>query len=127
MTGLDAAYAAVPALACKGLCSRSCGPIPVSPSERDRLAAAHGAPLRELAWTVKDGGAWLFLEPDRKGRCQLLRNGRCTVHADRPLICRLYGAVDDPTMRCAYGCEPARLLTADEGHALLASIAEPKS
>lgn len=38
------------------------------------------------------------------GRCHLLKDGRCSIYADRPLLCRLFGAV--PKMACPFGCKP---------------------
>jgi hypothetical protein len=52
----------------------------------------------------------------------LLDAGRCTVYADRPLICRLFGAVED--LRCPFGCLPERLLTPAEGRRLLRAVKE---
>ena len=41
---------------------------------------------------------------DEHGYCSFLRDGRCTVYAVRPMICRLWGI--DETMPCPYGCVP---------------------
>jgi hypothetical protein len=49
--------------------------------------------------------------------CPLLRQGRCTVYAVRPLICRLWGVVE--SMPCPWGCRPERFLTVEEGEALM--------
>jgi hypothetical protein len=47
--------------------------------------------------------------------CNQLVEGRCAIYDDRPLVCRLWGAI--PTMRCPFGCEPP--LTDEEGRALM--------
>ena len=31
---------------------------------------------------------------------------RCKVYAVRPMICRLFGAVDHPKLTCPHGCRP---------------------
>lgn len=109
-SGLEAIrrlYADLPDLACKGLCTESCGPVPLSKAERDALVERHG-PLRDLQPTSACG--YLNIE------------GRCDVYEDRPLICRLFGIVDHPEMRCPFGCVPERFLTNEEGHELLRAV-----
>lgn len=98
---LRAIYAEVPEVHCKGLCTEACGPIAMSRFEAKRL--------RMLRLTV--GG---------DGTCPRLKDGRCASYSDRPLICRLFGAVDHELMRCPFGCRPGRYLTNDEASALLA-------
>ena len=36
--------------------------------------------------------------------CPSLRGGACQIYPDRPLLCRAWGQVDDPLMRCPHGC-----------------------
>lgn len=41
-------------------------------------------------------------------RCPLLGPGGCTVYADRPLVCRLFGATAGVMdLACPHGCGPA--------------------
>lgn len=49
-------------------------------------------------------------------------NRRCKVYADRPAICRLYGAVDSAHLRCPHGCEPT--MTDAAGKVLLQRVAD---
>lgn len=99
---LDALFAQVPEVNCKGLCTRACGPLLMSRAEEQRIIAADGSAPAALP----------------NNQCDKLRNGRCTVYADRPLICRLYGAVRK--MQCPHGCRPSRgFLTDAKAHALL--------
>ncbi|MGQ3066141.1 MAG: YkgJ family cysteine cluster protein, partial [Sphingopyxis sp.] len=52
-------------------------------------------------------------------RCPLLGPGGCTVYADRPLVCRLFGATSGVMdLACPHGCGPA-----DAGDALAADEA----
>ncbi len=105
---LDALYAELPHLDCQGKCQEVCGLIPASTAERWRIMGHLGrAPAQEGL------------------TCPLLAAGRCSVYEIRPLICRLWGLVeDDERMRCRFGCVPDRWLTAAEAHGLLARAEE---
>lgn len=115
MTALTDLYATLPALDCKGLCARSCGPIMAEIPE----ANACGADYAIVAFGGREVAAFSF---DRKKRCNLLRYGRCTAYDARPAICRLWGLVEG--MRCMYGCVPERYLTDAEGHDFLRAVRE---
>lgn len=98
-------YAQVPEIDCKGLCQASCGPIDecVVEIERDTARAASGRaePFLGLLQYAAD--------PTRKTGCPMLaKDGCCSIHPHRPLICRLYGVADAPGMRCPHGCTPKR-------------------
>ncbi len=105
---LDAIYAAVPDLVCGRACGSVCttGPIPIGVIEwegiRDWLGVSppHG-----------DQSTWV---------CPFYADGACTIHPVRPLICRLWGAVED--MRCPHGCTPERFLTRGEAEDLLRAV-----
>lgn len=98
---LDAVYAQIPTVECKGLCVEACGPIGLTPAEWDRVAELSG------------------IEPgiDADLTCTLLQNGRCAGYAARPFICRIWGV--EETMPCPFGCEPSRVLSKAEGHRIL--------
>jgi hypothetical protein len=84
----------------------SCHSCVAAPAERGRVRAATGVRLPP----VHAGSPCAALGAD----------GRCAVYAHRPLVCRLFGAVDHPLMRCPFGCRPAGgLLPAAEGRRLL--------
>jgi uncharacterized protein len=108
-------YARLPRLACRGLCSVSCGEIHPSVRERNILERVTG---RELG--TQPGTAVL---PDGRREpvtlCSMLTpDGRCSAYQHRPAICRLWGVVEN--MRCPHGCQPdPRYLTVDEGHDIL--------
>jgi hypothetical protein len=85
---IEAIYADVPDAKCKGLCQRACGPVLASEAERRRIEERHGTfPVADLNLT-----------------CSKLVEGRCSIYADRPLICRLYGTTR--VLRCEHGCGP---------------------
>lgn len=111
---LDALYAHIPAIACRGLCVDSCTVVDGSPLERERLAE-HGVGIgprpghRQLLALIADG---------RTPRCPALSAlGTCRVYSVRPAVCRLFGAADG--LLCEHGCTPERVMTRAEAFALL--------
>lgn len=97
---IDDIYAKVPDVHCKGLCHEACGPIMMSDAEQKRIQERHGfipsAPIQRIAFT---GGVDAFT-------CSALKDGRCSIYEDRPLVCRLFGAVrGNPLMKCEFGCK----------------------
>lgn len=99
---MDALYAELPRLECRGVCSDSCGPIQMSVRERTRMEKEAGCKV-----TCGLGASCSMLTPERK----------CGVYDIRPLICRLWGLTKQ--MACPYGCEPERWLTDEEGYEFL--------
>lgn len=108
-------YAAIPRLACKGLCADNCTIILCQKAEREAIEAVRPIPVRTVE---ADGVACPML--DRK-------RGRCTVYAVRPLICRIYGTTKarglrpgkPAGLRCPHGCRPKRWLSDDEASELI--------
>ena len=70
-------------------CSRCCVDklIQVNPYEVARLARNVGTSTGEFRRRFTDGAR---LNQDDDGRCVFLGEQGCTVHADRPLVCRLF-------------------------------------
>lgn len=64
--------------------------IQINPYEVARLARARGETTREFRerWTLDGQGTTLGQKED--GTCVFLGPQGCEVHADRPLVCRLY-------------------------------------
>lgn len=105
----DALYAQIPHVDCKGLCVDACGVIEATDAERERLP---GLPLAD--------DAQARYERDGHYHCPLLVAGLCSVYERRPLVCRLYGAVDLPVLVCPFGCTVTpRPLTRDEAAELV--------
>lgn len=100
-----ALWAQVPSVNCRGLCTESCGPIGMSRAEEAILARR---------------GVTVGFDPETL-TCDQLKFGRCSVYEDRPMVCRLWGAI--PDMPCPFGCEPT--LTSAEGRALMQSVLAP--
>ena len=72
---------------CLSCCSNK--KIQVNPYEIARLAANRGLPTADfVARYTHDGGTLLNWEED--GTCVFLDAQGCSVHPDRPLVCRLY-------------------------------------
>jgi hypothetical protein len=96
---LEALYAEVPDLECRGLCADSCGPIDMSEAERRRVAQAgvHIAPREVQPGTLDCPALSTF--------------GTCRVYDVRPMICRLWGTAQ--SMPCTYGCRPKAGLLPD--------------
>lgn len=100
---LEALYATLPRLECKGLCSDTCHFIAMTPLEQHRIRRT-GGPEISMA----------------DSPCPALILGRCSVYRRRPMICRLWGLVED--LPCHYGCKPERYLTDAEGKRFLARV-----
>lgn len=91
---LDALYACLPKVNCKGLCQSYCGCIGFEKVDELRMTAKAGCQP----------------STDEKLTCGYLQSdGRCGVYEVRPLVCRLFGAIDE--LRCPHGCEPEFKLT----------------
>jgi uncharacterized protein len=104
VAALEALYAELPSLECQGLCGDCCHFIGMTRLEQGRIRRA-GGPVIQIVDTP----------------CPALDfMGRCSVYAQRPIICRLWGVVAD--MPCHYGCTPERYLTPEEGREFLARV-----
>lgn len=102
--------AAIPDIGCKGLCAASCGPIGIFPVEQGAVSQAAGFHVGE------------HFAVDADLNCPMLRDGKCSIYTDRPLLCRVWGAVDAPRIRCPFGCEPK--LSAEQGAEIMRKAAQ---
>jgi len=86
----------IPTFECVEDCHDCCGPVTTSSEEMSRLPmksdADHERALNDLSC--------VHLGPDG-----------CTVYAERPLICRLFGTT--PHMACPNGCRPEDMVDPD--------------
>lgn len=122
MSALDqirAIYNTLPTIDCKGWCWHSCGPIDMSNAERERTVEL-GADIP--VFTEERSRRWASNE---RLYCPALTfsaggSGKvgCSIYADRPLICRIWGLGEDD-LSCPYGCEPSRRLNHAEVMALV--------
>jgi len=103
-------YSKIPGFECVPGCSECCGPVPCHEWETNRLGiedaeSVMAAALKAL--TVKD-----------VKKCPLLEGGKCSVYENRPLMCRLFGTVED--LKCPYGKAPEKLLTKSQAAEIMA-------
>ncbi len=91
LSKIKALYKEIPMLECKKGCTDCCGClIPFSPAEWSRI--------KEKRTT--SGFA-----------CPYSLEGKCDIYEQRPFLCRLFGTVDEPVLRCPYGRRPENFLT----------------
>jgi Fe-S-cluster containining protein len=104
-------YARIPRIPdCDGRCWTSCGPVGMSDRERQRIRAA-GVRITPYEKAMAS--------PERFWCDALTSEKTCAVYALRPLICRIWGAVEG--MPCVYGCVPeGGYLTDAEAYRLIA-------
>lgn len=89
-------YAKIPEFECLEGCTGCCGPVPFSKWEWDRIKDKRKA-------TGFD--------------CPYINCGKCEIYDKRPLLCRLFGTVED--LRCPYGRRPDKLLSKKEGQEIM--------
>lgn len=96
---LDALYASLPSIQCKGKCASACGPIGMSPLERERITGSGFPWVDGQVVPMPDGSVGGTV-------CSALdqRRLRCRVYDVRPLVCRIWGLVE--ALKCPWGCVP---------------------
>lgn len=123
MRKLREVYAQVPDVGCKGLCQRACGPVPALPVEK-RILQSRVPPeqLKLVVLPVGNGQGVQAYYNTETGSCPMLdRAGRCSIYADRPLVCRLWGATED--LPCQWGCAPdGGRMSKEQGAALFEQV-----
>jgi hypothetical protein len=93
---LDDLYARIPKMECRGKCQGACTVIEMTTAERQRITAA-GVTIPH-AFSQING-------VDGIPSCPALTMfGQCSVYAVRPIVCRIWGAIE--SMSCSYGCRP---------------------
>ncbi|MBP8233303.1 MAG: YkgJ family cysteine cluster protein [Rhizorhabdus sp.] len=106
----------IPAAQCRPRCHDCCRSPAVTPQEHARLAPRVTMVQGRFVSLASRCG-FVMVSRDSE-RCPLLGPGGCTVYADRPLVCRLFGATAGVMeLACPHGCGPADAgdtLTADE-------------
>ena len=114
-------YREVPAVeGCKPACGKCCGPVPWSPAEIERVASRI-PPGTERFPAPGGPEGFILLANISTGSCAFLSAERaCTVYDARPLMCRMFGAVDAPNMRCPFGAKARAPLNHGQGRALVA-------
>lgn len=96
---LSKIYNKIPTFNCKPGCSDCCGIAPFARREWARVAD------KRQAYGIK---------------CPYVGEHGCDIYEQRPVICRIYGAVDE--LPCPHGCGPERRLTRAETYKLVTKI-----
>lgn len=107
-------YNALPDIDCQGKCHDSCGPVPTGEAEQENITRKYS---EDAIPTPCSDMTCNQLDRDTK---------RCTIHEVRPLLCRLFGLVDNEMMRCPYGCEPEFWLEEETARTLIDIIIKDK-
>lgn len=117
LSKLQALYAKIPPIECKGLCHPSCSIVPAAKIEIKRARERMGGknPFNPIH-TLRALEAGETKIPS----CAALKDKRCSIYSVRPAICRLYGVAEG--LECHFGCEPKRKLTRQEANALIREI-----
>jgi hypothetical protein len=89
-------YDRIPDFECEEGCTECCGPVPFSKWEKSQILDNRKATSLN---------------------CPYSRTGKCEIYENRPLMCRLFGAVED--MQCHRGCGPEKYLTREEAFEIL--------
>jgi hypothetical protein len=92
-------YKQIPRFECVEGCTDCCGTVPWS------------------GWELKQAG--LDAPPPARAdkTCAFAEGGSCQIYQNRPLMCRLFGTVED--LRCPHGRGPLKLLSVAEGQAIV--------
>ncbi len=102
---LEALYAELPTVACRGLCASGCVSIPLTDLEADRLRLTTHQKPRTVG----------------ENRCvYLTAEQRCGAYAARPLVCRAFGVMS--LLSCPWGCEPTGWLSLLDYHRIATAI-----
>ena len=109
---LASIYARIPKVkGCRSDCHDCCGPVPAAPAEARQIASP-------IALDDFQGGK---ITPTKAGcmTCAFSTSRGCSIYETRPIVCRLFGAVDHPRMTCPHGARSKRLLTDAQAKALI--------
>lgn len=109
----------IPTFKCREGCADCCGIVPFS--EKEKAAATARMPLVRWEEIPKFSGVWFPVETIATHRCAFVKDGQCSIYEDRPMICRLFGAVDNKLMKCPHGCRPRRLISDAAARKMLAA------
>lgn len=108
----------IPTFTCRTGCHDCCGLVPFHTAERDRAAALR--PLEQ--WEPFGDDTWLPKSALATMRCPFLGAGGCMIYDKRPIICRLFGAVDTEMMTCPHGCGPALKMTDIQARDMISEV-----
>ena len=102
---------------CVAGCHACCGSVPWSPVEAHRVES-HPDRMGTPETRVPDGIVIGKIGDD----CPFLTACGCGVYDDRPLICRLFGAVDHPLLTCPKGVQAKHPMSESDSRALVSAV-----
>lgn len=106
----------IPEFQCKSGCHDCCGLVPFSDSEK--RAVEQIRPLE--VWEPFISGSWVLKSALASLTCPFIVAKGCGIYENRPMVCRLFGAVDHQMMQCPHGCGPAEKISDVASRALIA-------
>lgn len=114
---LNAIYAKIPGIECKGLCHPSCTIVPAAKIEIKRTKSRMGGknpfnPVIALKH-LQDGA-------NKIPSCGALKDNKCSIYTARPAICRLYGVAEG--LECHFGCVPKKKISKQEAYQIVREI-----
>lgn len=90
-------YKKIPMVKCQGKCTESCSFPVFTEVEKRRVANKHDK------WgTMQRADGNGYIPETEDGTCPFLKEGRCSIYKDRPMVCRMFGCT--PAMTCSFGC-----------------------
>jgi len=102
-------YSQVPSFLCKAGCHDCCGPTVWAKDEYTNITS----------WLKKHNRKELMATGID---CPYLNDKGCSIYKVRPILCRLFGSVDNPIMLCPHGRRPAKLITDKKAERLLKEL-----
>jgi len=118
---LNEIYDSLPSVECKGLCWTTCSFINITPVEEMNIEQATGKPVETILVPMLHGhGVTPMIKPTEGDQCPYLQLRRCSIYAQRPLICRVFGAAEG--LPCRHGCKPNRVISDQDVNKILKQI-----
>lgn len=105
-------YSRIPTFECAKFCTMCCGTVEIGEAELLLIN-------KYLEKIGEEPLIGLFLPYTAKLRCAYAQKGRCEIYQVRPLLCRIYGAVDSDILICPHGLHANSLLSSNEASKML--------
>ena len=94
----DRVSSRIPEFECKQKCQEACGPVFWSEAEQIVI----------VDWLQQRDRGEMLATDVRSLTCPYLKEGLCSIHEVRPVLCQMYGATKDERMHCPFGCRPKK-------------------
>jgi uncharacterized protein len=110
---LEKLYKEIPTFECIPGCHDCCGPVTGSREELRRAPKLNN-PKYAVKLILDDEVIW----DNGCLVCPYVTEAGCGIYEDRPMICRIYGASEEPALQCPHGRKPEKPLTLIQTHSL---------